>query len=146
MFMDYRPDGGELQRFEWRPGRIKSSDAAMLERTYTKLAGEKRTYDQFKSDVVQGSAVARRVLLHHLIRQQHPQSRIEDIDPYDDEMTLLFSRSELEQMRDEAEKTNAIPAADKDALLAKLAEEIETAPESEAEGKARSKTSDVATG
>jgi hypothetical protein len=146
MFLDYRPDGGEVQRFEWLPGRVRSTEAAQLERSYSKLAGERRTYDQLKSDVIQGSIVARRVVLHYLLRKQHPVLRIEDVDPFEDEIDMQFSKDELEDILERTEKSDAVSDSEKEMLVAGLRQEIAEAPESERSGKAPSPTSETATG
>lgn len=135
MFLTYTPEGGQPQVFEFSPGRVRQSRAEMLERRYSKLAGEKLTWDQFKMDVVKGSASARRVLLWHFLSQQHPTLRVEDVDPYEDELVLQFSRKELEDMRAEVAKS-PLSDLDKDTILAKFDEEIATAPDSDLEGKA----------
>lgn len=136
MFVDYTPEGQATQRLEFKPGRVRLSEAQMIEFTYKKLAGEARTYTQFVDDVRMGSAVARRVLLHHLLRKQHPTIRIDDVDPLDGEIVTLFHKAELEEMRDMAEKSSALSPSEKAQFLARLDDEIATAPDAEEPGKA----------
>ena len=38
------------------------------------------------------------MLLHHLLRRQHPKIRLEDVNPFDDEITILFHKAELEEL------------------------------------------------
>ncbi len=135
MFIDYTPEGQETQRFEFRPGRVRLDEAARIEFQYTKLLGEKRTYQQFIEDVKQGSAVARRVLLFHLLRRVHPVTRIEDVNPFDDEIVTLFHKAELEELRAAVEKSS-MPTAEKETFLSRLDDEIATAPDAEEPGKA----------
>lgn len=141
MLVKYTPQGQETQSFEWRPGRVKLKEAAQIEFRYSKEAGEKgRTYEQFKQDVRVGSAVARRVLLHHLMRRVHPTIRFEDVDPCDDEVMVAFHRDELEELRVGIEKDASMNAEEKANLLARLDDEIAEAPEYEEPGKAAGST------
>lgn len=144
--MTYKPDGAEPQRWEFRPGRVRASRAAMLERRYSKLAGggEAKTWDMFKADVLRGSADARRVLLWHLLSLEHPTVRIEDVDPLEDELLVEHSRSELAEMRAELARTKAIDDEQREMMLIRLDEEIQIAPDDDA-GKAPSATSETGT-
>ncbi len=144
MFVTYTPEGGDPQTWEFRPGRVRASRAAMLERRYSKLAGEGKTWDQFKADVQRGSADARRVLLWHLVTLDHPTTRIEDVDPLEDELVVEHSREELLDLRYEVEKSKTMDDATRMMLLEKLDEEIESAREDDS-GKAPSTTSVSAT-
>lgn len=145
MYVTYTPDGGEPQRWEFRPGRVRASRAAMLERRYSKLAGgDTKTWDQFKADIQRGSADARRVLLWHLISMDHPTVRIEDVDPTEDELLVEHSRTELAELRAEVARTKAIDDEQREMILTRLDEEIATAPDDDA-GKAPSTTSETGT-
>lgn len=141
MLLDYKPDGGEVTRFEFRPGKVRASRAAMIERLYTKLAGETRTWEMFKADILRGSMVARRVLLWHFLSGKHPTVRIEDVDPLEDEMVLQFSKAELEDFYAAAEKSTSGTEDEREMILARLREEIEAAPDGDDEGKGSSATS-----
>lgn len=136
MFIDYTPEGQKTQRLPFQPGRVRLDESAGIEFRYSKLCGEKRSYQQFIEDVKQGSAVARRVLLHHVLRKQHPTIRIEDVNPYEDEIAILFHKAELEEIRAAVEKTTAMPANEKEQVLARLDDEIATAPDAREPGKA----------
>lgn len=145
MFVTYAPeDGSPPQTWDFKPGRVRASRAAMLERRYTKLAGESKTWDAFKADVLRGSADARRVLLWHLVTLEHPTTRIEDVDPTEDELLVEMSRAELEDMRAEVEKTRTLDEATKTMILDKLDEELESARDDDS-GKAFSPTSPTVT-
>jgi hypothetical protein len=146
VFVTFTPeDTGEVQRFEFKPGRIRSSRAEMIEKKYAKLAGEKLTYDQFKMAVAQGSAIARRVLLWHVLNTVHPTLRIEDVDPFEDEILVEYSRTELEELRAEIVKAKGLDDEQREAIVARLDQEIETAPDDDG-GKAPSKNSEPGTG
>lgn len=131
MFVDYLPEGQAPQRFEFDPGRIRLGESAAIETAYSKLVGEGKTIQHFLNDVRQGSAAARRLLLHRLLRKQLPTLRFDDVDPYEDEVKVTFSRGELVELRATIEKTRSISDADKEQMLAKLDEEIADAEESE---------------
>jgi hypothetical protein len=147
MFVTYRPEGSEPEVYEFRPGRVRSMQAAMIEKRFAKLIGEKSaTWDQFKIAVLQGSASARRVLLWHLQSLAHPTLRIEDLpDFYEEELLVEHSKSELEEMRESLEKAPGISEGDLTIMLGKLDVEIMTAREGGG-GKAPSATSSDATG
>lgn len=138
MIVDYIPEGEEPQRFEFRPGRMRLAACAQIEFQYKKLAGEPKTYQQFVEDIKTGSAVARRVLIHHLLRRQHPAIRIDDVDPYEDEIVLTFHKAELQELRALVEKASNVP--DKETVLARLDDEIAAAPDAEEPGKATGET------
>lgn len=130
MFVDYLPEGQAPQRFEFDPGRIRLGESAAIETAYSKLVGEGKTIQHFLNDVRQGSAAARRLLLHRLLRKQLPTLRFDDVDPYEDEVKVTFSRGELVELRATIEKTRSISDADKEQMLAKLDEEIAEAEDS----------------
>lgn len=146
MFVRYSPEDSpsEVQEWEFRPGRVRASRAAMIERLYSKLAGEKKTWDEFQAGILGGAADARRVLLWHLQSMVHPTLRIEDVDPLGDELTIEHSRQELEDLRAEAVKAKNLDEATRNVLLAKLDADIETARD-DGMGKAISTTSASAT-
>jgi hypothetical protein len=147
MFLTYTPEDGDAQRFEFRPKRVRASRAEMIEKRYGQLAGIKNaTWDQFKVAIQQGSASARRVLLWHLLSAEHPTLKIDDVDPFEDEVELEYSKSELLEVREFLSSAPNIPEADLALMLAKVDMDIMTAPEDGSEGKAPSKTSADATG
>jgi hypothetical protein len=144
MFVTYTPEVGPdsepvSQRFEWRPGRLRSSEQQRIEREYATLTGDRSaTWEAFKGGVFMGSAAARRVLLWHLLNTANGgKMRLQDVDPLEDEIKVEMTKSELREMRKEAEAT---PGPDRDKLLAFLDREIETAPDDEL-GKAPSNES-----
>lgn len=148
MFVTYRPDGQKPQVFEFRPGRVLSSHAMMIEKRYAKALGEKSaTWDQFKAAVMSGSSVARRVLLWHLLSRTHPTVRFEDTpDFYEGELLVEHSKEELSEMREMLEKSPSIPESDLAIILTKLDVEMMTAREDGELGKAPSTTSGESTG
>lgn len=146
MFLTYTPEGGEPQRFEFRPGRVRLARAEMIEKRFAQLTNQKpATFEGWRMAVQQGSAAARRVLLWHLLSETHPTLKIEDVDPYDDEVVLEYSKAELTELRAALEKAPGIPEDQLAVMLAQMDVEIMTAEE-DGSGKANSKTSDVGTG
>jgi hypothetical protein len=131
--------------YEFKPGKVRTSQAAIVERMYAKLSGEKQTWESFKIGVLQGSATARRVLLWHLMLRDHPTTRIDDVDPTEDELLVEHSKSELQEMRDALEKAAGPSESEMGLMLARLDVEIMTARE-DGGGKAPSTPSENATG
>lgn len=146
MFLTYTPEGDQAQRFEFRAGRVRLARAQMIEKRYAELSGVKpATFEAWRMAVQQGSAAARRVLLWHLLSETHPQIKIEDVDPYEDEILLEYSKAELVEMRGALEKAPGIPEGDLNIMLAQLDVEIMTAAE-DGSGKASSSSSVEPTG
>jgi hypothetical protein len=129
LFLKYHPEGAtEPTTYEFLPGRVRVSRAQLVEKVYSRALGEKATWEQFKIAVVQGSIAARRVLLWLLMSQIHPTLRYEDVpDFYEDEVTVEWSRQELQDMYDGLERAQ-MPDGEKETLLARLREEIAGAP------------------
>jgi hypothetical protein len=129
MYLVYQPEGSdEPKRWKYNPLKLMSAEREMLE----KRTG--RNFTEFTKDVVQGSSVCRRALLFLYLKREHPSTRWDDVDFAWDELTLEFSRGELQAMRDEvAEK---MTGAEREASLAQLDAEIEDAFEEPDEGKA----------
>lgn len=147
MFIDYTPEGQATQRLEFKPGRVKLSEQARIERLYAREAGQKASFLQFVLDVRGLHATALRVLLFSLLRRQHPQIRWEDVDPTGEEIEVLYHQAELRELRDRMQQF--LPDGDdKTAALADLDAEIAAAPDADEEepGKANGSTSSTSTG
>src|SRR5688572_33270830 len=104
MFIVYKPEGQESQRLEFKPGRCRYDEQAAIERAYARETGEKASFLEFLGDVRGGRAAALRVLLFTLLRRTHSTIRFEDVNPYGDEVELLYHRAELEELRDRMER------------------------------------------
>lgn len=89
----YAPADGEKREWDFRPGRVKSSVAELIENR----AG--CTYEEWKQKVLTGDIRARRVLLWHLLWLDHPVLKIEDVDFYADELDITPLLEEYEQYR-----------------------------------------------
>lgn len=142
MIIVYSPEGGDKQQWEFAPGKVRSTEVERIEKRYP--GGDDVGYwPTFLADVNKGSVTARRVLLWHLIRRDHPTLRWEDTpDFYADELSVVMSLTELVEIRDRVSRDKAIDAEIReqaiDALTAQI-EEIEQGSDGDpgdAEGKA----------
>lgn len=133
MFLIYRPDGNEEQRWPFEPGRLRSMETEAI---------EKRTGWDYGSDFVmhlqKGSALARRALLWTFLRREHPRLKFEDVDFAHDELELVYDQAELAELADNLEKAPFDSEAERVAALASIREAMAAAPE--APGKAPAKS------
>lgn len=130
MYLVYKPEGSdEPKRWKYQPKKLMSAEREMLERRTD------RNFTQFTQDVVKGNSLCRRALLFMYLKREHPGVRYEDVDFAWDELTLEHSKGELIEMRKSA--ADSVPAAQLDAVLAKIDAEIDEAYEDpDEEGKA----------
>lgn len=130
MIVTYKPEGEEAQKWEFTPGRVKMSEAEILQKRFG------GTWDEFKVGVMKGDIRSRRVMLWHLLRLQHHTLRFEDMtDFYDDELNLEFTKAELLNVRVGVEQLSTLSAEERESALASLDALIEDAPDG-LEGKA----------
>jgi hypothetical protein len=128
MYLVYRPEDGEEQRWTFNPKKIRAAEAEAL---------EKRTgwdFEEFGLHLLKGSVLARRALLWTYLRRVHHTLRFEDVDFAVGEVELQYDKDELTLMREQVEKTHGGSDAERVQMLAALDEQIADAPE--AEGKA----------
>ena len=141
MFVTYKPEGNDPQIWEFDPNRVRASQAEMVEKRYG------QPWDVFLRDLIKGSMMARRVLLWHLTRLAHHTLRFEDTpDFYAAELTVEFSRAELEDFRRQAEASKNLSDDERTMALAQIDDEIAKAPTGVDEGKALSGSDSPATG
>lgn len=139
MFVKYTPENpadGDPQEWTFEPGRVRATEGQVILREF----GQK-SWDVFVNGVKSNDLHARRVLLWHLLRRQHPLMKFADTpDFYADEFEIEFSSVELTQIRDGVEKASqAELPANKEMMLAALDEEIAAVLKREADmGKALS--------
>lgn len=113
MFVTYTSDG-DVQRWEFDPRQIRASKAEAIEQH----AGI--PWDQWLAAVQTGSMRARRVLLWHMLSEQHPTLRFEDTpDFYAGDLLLEYSAAELTEMRARVDKAN-LPEQQRQAVLVAL--------------------------
>lgn len=138
MHVTYTPEDGDRQEWDFNPGRVRSSEARVLEKVF----GE--NWETFTVGVQSGNIGARRVMLWHLLRLQHPMLRYDDVpDFYTDELVVEFSTAELAPMLDRMRKAN-LPEDKREQVLAALdfaMSEAMAREEGESGGKALSTTS-----
>ncbi|MFG1898697.1 hypothetical protein ACGFIP_32285 [Micromonospora zamorensis] len=127
MFLVYKPEDGEEQRWEYRPGRLRTMEMEAIERATGGLAYN----TEFKMALLKGQTSARRALLWTFLRRQHPTIKYADVDFYDDELTLERTKGEIEREIAELEKVpdSDIPAEDRMAGLMVLRMQLAEAPD-----------------
>lgn len=131
MFITYSPDANPAQDWDIDIDDLTESAAERIERQYRKASADNSlTYDHFRLSVYQGGATARRVLLWHLMREQHPTLRYEDTPDFRrKQLKVEFSRGELKLMRDQiAAKVGDV--AERQVALDLIDAEIATARDS----------------
>lgn len=148
MLVTYTQEGQEPQEFTFRPGRLKMSQQAIIERNLSNLVGEKMSFLEFVQDVRVRSPHAVRVLLHWCRMQAQPTTRLEDVDPMGDEVQIRFHRSDLLPLRELVGKI-ADPKLRAEAfaqLAVELAEAVDAEPDDgEEPGKAGGPSSSPST-
>jgi hypothetical protein len=141
VFVTLSQEGNSPQMWEFDPTKVRASQGEMVEKRYG------QPWDVFLRDLIKGSMLARRVLLWHLMRLAHHTLRYEDTpDFYSSELTVEYSRAELESMRATAETSKALTEDERSQALAVLDDEIAKAPTGVDEGKALSGSDSPATG
>lgn len=138
MHITYTPEDGDRQEWDFDPGRVRSSQAEMIERRFG------GNWDAWAAGVQGGNMRARRVLLWYLICLQHPGLRFEDTpDFFADELLVEYSVKEITELRERILKAN-LDEERREMTLTALDIEMTKAMERES-GKASSATS-VTTG
>ncbi len=130
MFLRYRAEGEDQDTlYEFRPDRTPVNRATIAEKLYSRAVGERRTWEQLKSDALQGGIAARRVALWVAMTDTHPTARIEDIPDFETgQLSMEYSRDELRRMRVALAESEAMLEAEKAAVLAQLDRDITEAP------------------
>lgn len=127
MFVTYTPEDGDRQEWVWDPTRIRATEAQVMLREFGTPS-----WDLFEKCIKMNDPNARRVLLWHLIRRDHPMMKFADTpDFFLDEMTVELSSTELARMIDEARNSGASPDQ-KAAAIASFEKELEEANRREA--------------
>ncbi len=118
MLVTYTPDGGDQQRWEFEPLKLKASEAELIEKRY----GDR--YSVWLDQARAGQVKARRVLLWHLLRRTHHTLRFEDTPDFTlAELTVEHSLDELREVRQRVLATDVEPEM-RDAVLASLDADI----------------------
>lgn len=143
MHVTYAPKStadGDRQEWDVDLTDLRQSEAERIERE----AG--MTVDEFDQAVLAGNSRARKVLLWHLMREQHPKLSMRDVPDFRrSELELELSRVELERLR-EGLADAPIPEDQRAQMMAALDLQLSKLAEAAPVGKARSETSAAATG
>ncbi|MFJ8818211.1 hypothetical protein [Amycolatopsis thermoflava] len=118
MIVTYSPSGQDVQVWTWDPNQVRAKDAELIE---DKFDG---TWDEFKVQLLQGRMRARRVLLWHLLRGDHPTIKLDDIDFVAEELKLELQPQELQEMRDAVAKATSVPTGKRELALELLDRQI----------------------
>jgi hypothetical protein len=114
MHVTYTADDGAVQRWEFNPLRVRSVEAELIEKRYG------QPWDKFVADVQSGSMKARRILLWHLLKQEHHTLRYEDTpDFYAGDLAVEHTVTELNEIRERIEKAE-LPEAEREQVMAAL--------------------------
>lgn len=133
MHVTYRPEDGDEQRWEFVPGRIRASQAELIEKRYG------QNWEKWCADVQSGNMRARRVLLWHLLCREHHTLRFEDTPDFvADELLVEHSVTELSALKERLLKAD-LPEAEREQLVYALDLEMSEAIArgEQFEGKAR---------
>lgn len=122
MIVTYTPEGGQEQRWQFDPRAVKARQAEDIERRYG------NGWAAWVNSVRDGSAAARRVLLWHLLRRDHPALRFDDTPDFAmGELLVELDTAELQAMRDRAAGNTDLDAEVRDEVLAAIDAEIKEA-------------------
>lgn len=139
MIVHYKPENGTEQSWDYQPTKVRQSEAEMIE----KRAG--CDWDAFNKNVLSGQARARKVLLWHCFRKDHPIYRWEDLPDFAmAEVSIEFDAKELVDIRAAVEKSTDISEDVRAGALEVLDSQIAALPD--ADPKAGVSSSDVSTG
>lgn len=143
------PADGERQEWQVDLRRIRQSESELMEKTYG------GTKDEWDHGVLAGDSRARKVLMWHLMRRDHPRMQYRDVpDFYTGEVEVELDLAELERLRTQIAETAGLPDHERakilDAIDAQIAEKQDAGTVIDGElvpaGKARSRTSAASTG
>lgn len=141
MKVTYAPKGDPEQTWDWDPDAVSVVEAEAIERRVD------ATWDEFRVLVMKGSSRARRVLLWHLLKREHPPLKLDDVDFRVGEVKVEMDRAELQDMRDRIAESKRLDEDERDKVLSALDDQIDKAPGGTATppGKAPSKSAAAST-
>lgn len=118
MYLVFRPDEGDEQRYQFTPAKMSNFDAEAIERE-TGL-----TWAQFGEKLTQNSIIAMRALLWVLQRRQHPTLKYRDVSFQLDQVDVEPEPSELAAAREALLADDRLPDEERAAQLALVDEQI----------------------
>lgn len=127
MFLVYKLGGdAEPTRYEFRPGRIRSGDASTILRHYRRLSGNlQATWEGFKGLACPaGDPEAKRIMLWFCQRADHPKLRLDDVDPFDDEVDVELDRNEMLALRAQISVAKGIGEDQRELILDRIDADI----------------------
>lgn len=130
MFLVYKPEGGEEQRWPFNPKKLRAAEAEQIE----KVTGW--DFAEFGQHLQKGSILALRALLWTFQRRTHEVLKFRDVDFAVGEVDLLFDRDEVAEARKVAE--DLPPGPERDLALAQIDAMAKVAPEPEGKAPASS--------
>lgn len=123
MKVTYEDDNGNKTTWDYRPSKIRQTEAELMER---KWGGD---WDALNKAILSGSAKARRVLLWHAMRKDHPVLRWEDVPDFAmGQVSVEFDAEELADIREAIVKNKSMDDATRNDALAVLDEQIAAEP------------------
>lgn len=123
MIITFTPTDSERRVYEFDPNKLMSVEAELVEKKVGK------PYGQAVTDIMQGSALARRALVFVLEKRTHPTLNWDAFDFPFDAVEFEFDRDELTDMRARVEASPLISDEDRTQALAQLDQLIAEAPE-----------------
>jgi hypothetical protein len=124
MWVTFTPEGGDKRDWHFVADDVWEDDAEAIE----KAAGV--AWDQWRNELRRGASRARRSLLWHLLRQDHPGLRFEDLQRYrKGELVVEFDVAELQVMRQNFLDSPRLTEDERHDLVADVDKEIAKARE-----------------
>ena len=97
MQLIYTPEDGQRQVFEYKPGRLRSSEAVAIERAGD---GSWESYSEFGSKLLNSNREALRALLWLMLRRTDPNLQLDQVDPMVEELDLDWDEEEKRRLEE----------------------------------------------
>jgi hypothetical protein len=130
MIVTLTVDGEPPKRWEWTPDDVRQREAEQIE------AKSGVPFEKFNEQVLMGGARARRVLVWHLLRQDHPHLKLDDVDFRVRELQVEPEAAELREWREQllSSKGNRLTEEQRETMLAAIDTELATMAAKSAQG------------
>lgn len=141
MQLVHKPEGAsEAKTYVFRPGRLRSGQASILLTHYRKLSSNpSATWEEFRSIACpSGDPAAKRLMLWHCMLAEHPHTKLVDVDPFDDELTVELDRAELTALRDQLAVAKGVDEGTREMYIEQIDARIENLDDGGDGGKASS--------
>jgi hypothetical protein len=129
MIVTLTTEGEPPKRWTFDPDDLRQRDAEQIEIKSGVL------FEQFREQVLVGGARARRVLVWHLLRQDHPTLKLDDVDFRMRELEVEPELGELRDWRKQllSSKGNRLSEEQRDQMLAAIDAELAAMAEKDGE-------------